>query len=326
MYALFVAACAICATTRADFWAERDDLLTKERSQYLGSDEQLSDSEQIFNEKLSELKQSELEYGFKNPEDFVPIQHFFEAKNKLQNSTVYKIIQSLPKGSVLHIHDTAILRPEWIVPKVTYRENLYIQLKSDDSIEFLFTKNPPNNSWQLLNDLRRQSGNEAKFDRWLASKLTLIVPDPSVYKDINVVWKAFNKIFSTSVPLLTYTEVFKDYLYEVFRTYYQDNVSYMEMRSTLPPLYEMNGRILDVLEIVGVLKEVNDQFVKDYGADFVGMRLIYSPVRLTNNDTLKKELKIYKEIKVRMLQKILILNMLCIMNFIMTKFTKVFYN
>lgn len=57
-----------------------------------------------------------------------------------------------------------------------------------------------------------------------------------VYPDINTVWKAFGNTFVVGEGIITYEPVFTDYFYQGLLDFYNDNVQYIEIRTTLPPV------------------------------------------------------------------------------------------
>lgn len=125
----------------------------------------------------------------------------------------------------------------------------------------------------------------ASFDKFLKSKLTLVVDDPDlVYPDLNSVWDAFMNIFDTVEGLYGHKPVFQKYLYQVLKELYEDNVMYLEFRGTLPDMYDLEGNTYKGVEVVGIYRDVVEKFKKDH-PDFYGARFIYAPNRKVNSTT-----------------------------------------
>lgn len=80
----------------------------------------------------------------------------------------------------------------------------------DGRISLKFSQEAPGNLWTPIKLLRES---DKSFDFRLRQQFTLI--KNGVDKDINSVWKAFQTIFNSVKPLLTYRPVFKDYFYQV---------------------------------------------------------------------------------------------------------------
>lgn len=60
-------------------------------------------------------------------------------------------------------------------------------------------------------------------------------PD-TAYPDGDAAWKRFSSLFASIEGILFYTPVLFDFTYEVLREFYEDNVQYVEMRGTMPPV------------------------------------------------------------------------------------------
>lgn len=244
-----------------------------------------------------QFKTKEMEEGFKNPGNFPPAMHFFKAQSEIEKSMVFSIIKQMPKGAALHLHDVAVATPVWIVKNVTYKDHLYTRL--DGKIwTFMFSDPPPQDqTWQSVKTLRLNSPSAEKFDEWLESLFSLYTDDPHVaYPDLNAVWRAFDSIFGSLFPLLTFRPVFEEYLYELLNSFRRDNVFYIEMRGVLPALYELNGdQITDPKELLKIMYDVNQQFIHDH-PEFLGMKFIYGNVRSVNSTVVSDYIKTFKEI------------------------------
>lgn len=102
----------------------------------------------------------------------------------------------------------------------------------------MFSNRKPNSSgdeeWRLVSEIRKEIGDE-NYDKKVWHLFTLFVNDPvTSYNDINTVWNKFQGIFSVFVPILTYTEAWKDYYRQGLKELYDDNVQYFEFRGVLP--------------------------------------------------------------------------------------------
>lgn len=280
---------------------ERNKLLELELVTMLGSDVKLSDSELKANEIIMDLKRKVLDSGFHEPHAFNFSKHFFEYKDTVKNTQLYQIIQKMPKGGVLHAHDTGLLSPDYVL-NLTYWEDLYVCFY-DDELRLIFEKNKPDFScgtqWQLMRDARYSSGNVEKFDANLRKYFTIVLENPNeVYTDVNKVWTSFANYFITTGPMFSYKKVWEQYFYDTLKAFREDGVMYIEMRSILPPLYDLEGNVYDSVATAESYKKVVDRFLLDY-PDFYGVKLIYAPHRLVDRKTVKDYIKIAKEIKRR---------------------------
>ncbi|CAG5047730.1 unnamed protein product [Parnassius apollo] len=281
---------------------DRNDLLQKELDLMLGSDIVLSDSEEKANEIFMELKTQELEYGFRNPQYYNYSKHFFEFNTEIVNSELFKLIQKMPKGALLHAHDTGLLKADYVL-NLTYCDYLYVCFQ-ENNVNFLFSEDRPTTfcgtQWELVKDKRYSSSGAEKFDNELKKYFTLVTDNPKeVYNNINVVWNKFQNYFINTAGLFSYKPVWEQYFYDTLKAARDDNIMYLEIRSVLPPLYDLKGNVFDSIATAESYKKILDKFKTDF-PDFFGAKLIYAPSRLVNVEVVKNYVEIAKEIRRKM--------------------------
>lgn len=67
-----------------------------------------------------------------NPQSYAPAMHFFHAKPLIDKDPIFEIIQKLPKGAVLHLHNTAAVSSDWVVKNLTYRDDMKLCSAKND--------------------------------------------------------------------------------------------------------------------------------------------------------------------------------------------------
>lgn len=276
-----------------NYWTERELLMQEDQSYSLGSSIVLTENELKANAILMKHKCDEIQEGFDHPEKFLAAQNFLKAKHDIDKSEVFKIIQKLPKGTSLHSHDMALTSGEYVY-NLTYKPNLYASENNGHLRLRFFKPNYKDDNWTLVSKLR---SSDPKFDDFLKSQLTLIVDDPEKeYPDINSVWIAFSNIFTNIIGMLTYKPIWQEYFYQALKELYIDNVRYLEFRGVLPTIYDLNGKVYNQLEVVGLYHETLMQFKHDH-PEFWGARFIYAPFRRVSNETMDQYVRIFTELK-----------------------------
>lgn len=278
---------------------ERNHLIDCHNENSLGSDIILNKDELKVNEIIMKLKHEIIDDGFANPQYFNFSKHFFTYNEEVKSSTLYQILKSMPKGAFLHGHDTGLLHPDYIL-NITYWDNLWVCF-AGDNVEFLFAREAPisncGGTWELMNNARYSSEDVDKFDAKLRQHFTMVIDNPTeVYTDINTIWAAFQQYFIVTTPLLSYKPAWEYYLYNTLKEYRLDNLMYMEIRTVLTPLYDLDGNIYDPIQTTRIYKETVDRFIENY-PDFFGLKIIYAPMRGVNVDTLEEYIEIAKQIK-----------------------------
>nr|XP_023017868.1 adenosine deaminase 2-A-like [Leptinotarsa decemlineata] len=283
------------SSTQADYWMNRAAMLKKDAHLAMGASLKLNEKEREVNELLKTYKYQEYDTGFAHPENFLAAQHFFQAKEGIEQSKVFNLIKKLPKGASLHSHDLALVSNEFLF-NLTYRDNLYACL-SDEKLKLHFFDNKNigvDCNWTRVNELRRLDPN---FNNYLRSKLSLVRDDPAKsYPDLNTVWQSFMDIVGAIENLVAFKPVWQEYFYQVLKELYEDNVMYLEFRAYLPKVYDLNGRIYDAVEVVGLYYDTMKKFQEDY-PDFLGAKMIYAPKRRVNNNTLASYVYTFRKLK-----------------------------
>lgn len=198
--------------------------------------------------------------GFRGKAKFLPSKNFIEVRNDIKESKLFNIIKMMPKGAVLHAHDTAIVSEEWLFNNVTFRDNLYI-CDEAENLQLKFFHSPTDDcNWQLLKELRKNETFAAEINSRIRKEFSMMTDNPDrMYPDVNSAWKKFMNIFILITPMLTYRPVYEDHFYQGLKELYEDNVLYLELRSTLPPLYELNGTQYNPIDVVGIYKKVTER-------------------------------------------------------------------
>lgn len=272
-----------------EFLAQRAEFVSQEESRALGADVVLTEDEQKVNEYVMKLKKAELDAGFKSPINFAPSQHFFKVLDQIKNSALFQLIQKMPKGGILHAHDTAIGSMEPVI-KATYQKFLWQNGEFDrpSPPRFKFSKTKPEPldevEWRSVADVRKELGNEG-FDENLRSLLTLFVDNPEVaYPCVNHAWGRFFSMFISLEPLITFKPVWEEYYTNTLKELYADNVTYLEFRGVLPPVYDLDNRVYSPEEVVQIYYDLSEKFKKEH-PDFVGVKFIYAPIRAADDAT-----------------------------------------
>lgn len=269
-------------TTPEGYFLMRQTLTQLERSQNLGQRLLLNEQEEAANKVIIREKTREFEKGFLDPAKFAPGQHIFNVLNKVKKSRLFAILKRMPKGAILHAHDSAVSSTDYLI-QLTYRENLWICSadKGNRAIGFRFSKEKPTLEarepceWEPMGDYRKRHGAEKVREELLRGFSMYPI---STYQTNNAAWKRFMSIFGLLDGLLRYAPVWRDYLYNVLQEFYEDGVQYVELRSLLPNRYCIDGDLLSIEDTLGIYVHVTEEFVAKH-EDFIGVKLIYAPLR-----------------------------------------------
>ncbi|CAL1685808.1 unnamed protein product [Lasius platythorax] len=281
-------------TRQRTYWQLRQQLIMNEKRLSLGGKLKLNSIESMANQVLMSLKSREINDGFSN-NTFLPSRNFLEVRSEIEKSEVFKILRELPKGAVLHAHEETIVSLDYKLNNVSYRENLYV-CDRNNSLKLKFFNNPDETcDWQLLSEVRQDLQQAEAINDRIRQSLTMITENPkSAYPTVDKAWEKFRSIFNFMHSWLSYRPVFEDIYYHILQEFYEDNVMYAEIRSTLTSLYDFD-RVYGPLEMAGILKNITDRFVRDH-PDFLGVKLIYAPSRSVNETKVDEYLKTLEQL------------------------------
>lgn len=267
----------------------REALIEMEASMQTGGLMVLNEKEKRLNSRLLQMKKDEVMRA-----DFPPAMHFFKAKELIRKSPIFSLLQKMPKGGALHVHDFAMVDVEWVVKNVTYRPYCYMCSTDTRSIRFIFSSQLPKplprcSPWVLLKSLRARTVNITNLDNSIMNNLTLFTNlDPEkVYPNQDIVWDRFEQAFLALWGLVTYAPVFRDYYYQSLTEFYNDNVMYVEVRALLPEIYELDGSTHDITWTLKTYQEVTRRFTAA-NPKFFGARIIFTIHRAVNSSVMAR--------------------------------------
>nr|XP_054762256.1 adenosine deaminase 2-like [Lytechinus pictus] len=286
-------------STRADggvplskYLDERNQFLQNEIVRGVGADLVLNQKEKRVDGILLAAKKKEFIEGF--AETFPPTVNFLEGKPLVEKSVVFDIIKRMPKGGILHIHEISMADPWWVIQTITYLPHLHYCVMDDyfSSIRFKFSEAMPQEKpaecrteWHLVSEEREAMG-ASSFDQLLYHNLTMFAQHPDdVYANTTMSWLRFLNALNSLTNLYYSTTSFELFVRQSLLQMVQDNVQYVEIRSLLFPLEELDGTIHSPEYTLQKFIKVAEEFKKSYPNEFVGLKIIASSIRHPVNRT-----------------------------------------
>lgn len=283
-----------------DYTKRRNNILREEEILSLGGKLTLTEVEQEANNILMQWKRKEIDDSFHDPQHFNFSKHYFAYKQHIETSKVFQIIRKMPKAAALHVHSSFMLDADGLLD-LTYEDHLYACYHNDLKLQFSDTV-PTTEcrvKWTLLSELRDASDNVTLFDEQLKRHFTLAGDDDVLNAQINEVWIKFEGIHKTVKPLIGYRPAREKYFYKTLERFYADNVMYIEIRSSISNLYELDGTKHDKIFMARLYRNITKKFIQDH-PDFIGVKLIITCYRAANEKNVLQTLDLANEVKAEM--------------------------
>eukprot|EP01136_Pigoraptor_vietnamica_P007997 Opistho-1_new@2790 len=295
-------ASSVCALPldRDSYLQERAELLRAEEMMRSYNAVSLSDREQQANDVLMALKRDELAY-YEPRDDFPPSVHFFQARESIEASAVFKVIRQMPKGGLLHVHADSMVDPTWVVATATYMEGCSI-CRLNGSVFFRFfpdktVKDPTDRSapmeckWSSVAEERAAAASVAEYDDYLRRSLTLVTEKPDeAYPTQSVVWERFDGAIIGADGLINYRPFFEMYYAKALGDLAEDNVQYVELRTVLASVYEADGTLYDRATVLGFLEKAVAAAVAASNGRLAGGKAIFCGIRAMDADVVAAQM------------------------------------
>lgn len=257
----------------------RNEVLDAEEVQRMGYHPKLGSDEARVHEIVTRVKDAELSLGFNDSSKYLASHHFFRVKEQIEQTELFRLLQLMPKGALLHGHNTAMVSSQWFVRNVTYRDGLIMYTTEKDVVRLTFKRPTETANWRYVADLRREAASAETFDKQLDALINLYSAQPEIdYPDIDVVWRRFQNMFETVRDAIHHLPVFVDYHTQLLQELLDDNIMYAEIRTGAGELYDTSGRIYNSVEGVQILWDIVERF-RALNPRFFGIKLIYTAHR-----------------------------------------------
>lgn len=231
-----------------NYATQRGQLVAELQAQSFCSGVQLSTAEINVDRWLGRVRADETAH-FVAAASFPPSQMFFHARPGIESSRLFPIFQRMPKGGLLHLHESSCGRCEFVLAHIVRRADCFIWW-SDDARDgqrgrLKFSPMPPGDDGAITGFFRFEDLEERLRARGgvlreeLRRRYMLDATDAAA----GDIWAAFAAWFDLMAELLRYRPVMREYLRDAFQTLHEDGIGHVELRVVTPvaTLYDFSG-------------------------------------------------------------------------------------
>ena len=241
----------------------------------------------------------------------------------MEDTTLWKIVRQMPKGSLLHAHLDAMFDIDFLIDLAFSTSGIHMwapqplrSQKDYDEAPFFFryasrpaepSGETPTTIWtehyqpSTLIDIHTAAasfpnGGESGFRKWLRSRCVLL-PEHSFYHyhGVDAIWAIFRRTFPIINSILQYEPILRACLRRLLGQLAADGVRYVDFRAAFVFQYRREGSDSpedDYVEWFRVFKEEVEQFkTTEEGKNFYGARLIWTTLRTLSNKEITNSMK-----------------------------------
>jgi len=242
--------------------------------------------------------------------DVFPGMMFSLAKERMENSKLWKIIKRMPKGALLHCHLEAMVDFDWAMEEAFATEGVCIsstaalhtpaaRLKTPFSFTYSkvctadgasvwsssYTPGAPvplNSAADNFPETGRKG-----FIEWVRSRTTITTEEHLAHHEgPNEIWRKFISCFPILGSLIYYEPIFRKFIRRMCQQLLDDGVYYVEMRSAFVTPYRSLGQDEYDDGYLNLFDHLDEEIIKfkesEEGKDFWGGRVIWTTVRAFN--------------------------------------------
>ena len=244
------------------------------------------------------------------------------AKGRMEKTDLWRVVERMPKGSLLHAHLEAMFDVDFMIDQAFLNPGIHLSsphalLTSRDydeaPISFQYSSQSAEQArtkfsiwtadyepWSLIPikvaAASYPDGGEAGFVRWLTSRC-MIMPEHSFmhYHGVDAIWSIFQRVFLTIKTLFTYEPIFRNCLRRLLLQLSDDGIRYVDFRIGFKFEYRRKGCDIpenDYTEFCRVFREEVERFkTSKHGQNFYGARIIWTVLRRLSDEEILDSMK-----------------------------------
>lgn len=244
--------------------------------------------------------------------DVYPGMMFNLARDRMEKTKLWKIIQRMPKGALLHCHLEAMVDLKWLIDEMFNIGGFHIiadgPLHTPSTLEtsgvrfkWLSSPREATSIWSESYTSGQMIPVEAAADEfpggrpafkvWLQSR-AMVTTEESLkhHHGPNAIWRKFQSCFDILGTLLHYEPLWRGFIGRMLKALIDDGVQYVDIRAAFTlPFYRTGSEVADEDNVM--LIQILDEEIKAFksskeGAGFWDARLIWTSIRSFNTKTI----------------------------------------
>ncbi|KAF4635584.1 hypothetical protein G7Y89_g2511 [Cudoniella acicularis] len=254
-----------------------------------------------------------------NPTELFPGMMFNIAKNHMKTTKLWRIVQKMPKGALLHCHLGAMVDLEWVFNEALKTPGMCVSssvplvdevARASAEVEYCFSKSGVEKgasiwgkkyvakTWIPITVAADSypDGGRKVFVAWMKDRCSITQAESLQHHlGVDDVWRKLNSAFSILVGIIYYEPVMRQFLRQFFKTLLEDGVRWVEIRAAPFTKFNLEGEEEPISEPGPFLKVVQEEIERfknsEEGKSFLGARMIWVSIRFWNDKRLIEDME-----------------------------------
>jgi len=265
----------------------------------------------------------------RNGGNLYPGMMFTLARDRAEQTDLWRCLERMPKGALLHAHMDAMFDIEWLVDENMKEKGIHIlaeapltvqrrgdvidrltpptfklQYYGEAELEKIDNKGMniwksnyvPNTPIPLREAQRTFPDDDMTFKKWMVSRCRLDPEETLLHHHgLNAIWRKFQSTFPVISELLFYEPIFRRGMQKMLAELAKDGITYVDMRMAFLFQFFSTGQSKPekgYTKFFQVWGEEIDKFKKtDLGKNFKGCRMIWTIIRIFDNRMIAENMK-----------------------------------
>jgi adenosine deaminase CECR1 len=264
----------------------------------------------------------------KNGGNLFPGMMFVLGRERMESTDLWKCVERMPKGALLHAHLDAMVDVPWLVEQALGERGLclvgmqdgglgtrekregnvpVVRYYKEEEIVKLGRKGEEGNLWSeryvqgtpvpIREAQRMFPDDETTFKKWVVSRCTVTAEESLLHHHgLDAVWKKFQSCFAMIGQFLFYEPIFRKAMQRLLGQLAADGITYVDFRIAFRFPWRQAGKTQDdggnYESFFKVFGEEIETFKKsDQARSFKGARMIWTVVRIMDTRSIAESMK-----------------------------------
>ncbi|KAL9116160.1 MAG: hypothetical protein Q9227_000530 [Pyrenula ochraceoflavens] len=261
----------------------------------------------------------EEELAEKNGGNLYPGMMFTLARDRMEKTVLWKIIENMPKGALLHAHLDAMMDTEFLIDQVFAQPGMHIvaseplvskQALEKAPVQFRFSASSTASGASVWDSSYKADtpvpvlaaaqsfpeGGEVAFRKWLVTRCTITAAESLCHHHGgNAIWRKFTSCFGIIDSVVLYEPIFRAAIQRLLRQLSEDGIRYVDFRHGFRYPFQLEGQEVGQEGFAGFFQAFDEEIERfkttEAGRGFYGARMIYTVLRFLPDDELLFGLK-----------------------------------